>query len=452
MLLDFNFSNYRSFKDEQSFSMERDDKLDFKKNSILFDGPSGPDKITRVAGFYGANAAGKSNFLKALLYAKALIVLDEIWQDNYISMENEPSKFEMSFVADNNLKYNYHFEILGNTCVAESLYVYKTSKPTKIFEYSERDGIFDISNTFESDEKTAIKFNFEKSRNRLIIQQFRDSKNAEAKAAYDFFAHDLTLSALDSANKDELQSRLTNAISNDDEIHNFINDALSAADLGIKSVDLVESSSGANQEQIKLFSKFIVDFQKAGNSEMTDEEIQKLEEMPELPNKIMRTIFEHEIDGVKTKFNIDSESKGTMAACSILLDLLPVLKKGKVYIVDELDKSLHPTIVAQIIDIFNSAETNPNNAQLIFSTHDVSLLDSTIYGEDILDRDEVWFVEKSNEGCSQIFALTDIKYTTRKDDNIYKKYVGGVYGATPRVSLPYIVGLYWEKQKNESAK
>ena len=103
----------------------------------------------------------------------------------------------------------------------------------------------------------------------------------------------------------------------------------------------------------------------------------------------------------------------------ILLRLIPVLRDGKTYVIDEIDESLHPTLVAQIVEIFNSEESNPNNAQLIFSTHDVSLLDGTIYGRDILDRDQIWFVEKDLKGCSYLYSLYDIKYLARKDDKSF---------------------------------
>lgn len=452
MLLTFTFSNYKSFKEEQFFSMERPANIDFQKDSITARLYGKDTKLSRVAAFYGANAAGKSNFLDAIGCARDLIIGEKIVLDCYVSMEDEPTSFSFSFIAKNNFRYNYALAIRKGVVVDEKLSIYKTSRPTMIFFYSQESSVFKIGSMFKDNEKTAIRFNFEKNPNQPIISQLRKSDSEDAKMAFSFFENDIFSSVSNKLKIDVNASKLTHMLDKDEEIHNFLNEALFAADLGIKSVSLVESESGANREQQRILSRAFIDFTKAGNPKMSKEEIEKLENSSPLFGNMKKVIFEHEINGAKTNFDIKKESDGTIAACGILLDLLPILSTGSVYIIDELDKSLHPSIVSQIIEIFNYTSTNPNNAQLIFSTHDVSLLDPTIYGEDILDRDEVWFVEKNNDGSSQIYPLTDIKYSTRKEDNIYKKYVGGKYGATPRVALSYIVELYWQKAKDANKK
>ena len=444
MLLNFTFSNYRSFKSEQYFSMERSNSIDFRKDSILITTPGGQENISRVAAFYGANAAGKSNFLSALQHLRDLVISDDVKSDNYISIKEQPSNFGLSFVAKNNFKYTYSLKIQNNIVIDEKLYIYKSNRHTKIFNYSKEEDCLSLGSMFKDDEKTAIKFNFEKHQNQPIIRQLKISNSAEARFAFGFFYEEIFPSISNRVGNSANPTKLAHIIEQDEEIHNFLNDTLFAADLGIKSVNLVEADSGANKKQQEILSRAMIDFAKASNPKMSEEEIRALEKSSAFMNKLKKAMFEHEIDGISASFDVSKESDGTMAACGILLDLLPILKNGYVYIIDELDRSLHPSVVSQIIDIFNSSSTNPNNAQLIFSTHDVSLLDATIYGEDVLDRDEVWFVEKDNNGCSQIYPLTDIKYSTKKSDNIYKKYVGGKYGATPRVSLSYIVELYWK--------
>ena len=451
MLLSFTFSNYKSFKEEQFFSMERTANINYQKESIIAKLPKKNIGLSRVAAFYGANAAGKSNFLNAIECATDLITGDKVAIDCHISANDKPTSFNFLFIAKNNYKYNYLLVIKKGIVVEEKLNIYKTNKPTKIFAYSKELSIFETSSIFKEDEKTAIKFNFEKNQNHPIISQFQKSDNEEARTAFNFFQDDI-FSSISNKVDNINTSRLMHALDKNEKIHQFLNETLFSADLGIRAVNLVEAESGANKEQQRILSKAIVDFAKAGNPKISKETIEELEKSSSFLDRMKKVIFEHEIGGTRTNFDINKESDGTIAACGILLDLLPVLFGGCVYIIDELDRSLHPSIVSQIIDIFNHKSTNPNNAQLIFSTHDVSLLDPTIYGEDILDRDEVWFVEKDNDGSSQIYPLTDIKYSTRKEDNIYKKYVGGKYGATPRVSLSYIVELYWQKAKNAGKK
>lgn len=451
MLISFIFSNYKSFKEEQFFSMERATNINYQKDSIIAKLPKKNIELSRVAAFYGANAAGKSNFLDAIECATDLITGDKVTIDCHVSANDKPTSFNFLFIAKNNYKYNYLLVIKKGIVVEEKLNIYKTNKPTKIFAYSKELSIFEISSIFKDDEKTAIKFNFEKNPNHPIISQFQKSDNEEARMAFNFFQDDI-FSSISNKVDNINTSRLMHALDKNEKIHQFLNETLFSADLGIRAVNLVEAESGANKEQQRILSKAIVDFAKAGNPKISKETIEELEKSSSFLDRMKKVIFEHEIGGTRANFDINKESDGTIAACGILLDLLPVLFGGCVYIIDELDRSLHPSIVSQIIDIFNHKSTNPNNAQLIFSTHDVSLLDPTIYGEDILDRDEVWFVEKDNDGNSQIYPLTDIKYSTRKEDNIYKKYVGGKYGATPRVSLSYIVELYWQKAKNAGKK
>ena len=365
MLLNFTFSNYKSFKEEQFFFMERPESIDYKKDSIVVDAPKGVKEISRVAAFYGANAAGKSNFLDALLYIKWLVVgHKDIKNDCYISLKDAPSTFSISFIAKNNLKYDYYISIQKNIVIEEKLSIYKTNQPTIVIYYSKEDSIFTVGSMFAEDEKTAIRFNFEKNQNQPIIRQLERSNSEEAKIAFDFFKNGIFINESSQFDVDMNPTKLAYTIETDEKIHNFLNETLSAADLGIKAVNLVEAESGANEEQQKILSKAFVDFAKAGNPKMSKEELKELGKTSSFANKIKKAVFEHEISGVKTNFEINRESDGTIAACGILLDLLPVLQAGSVYIVDELDRSLHPSIVAQIIDVFNHSGTNPNDAQL----------------------------------------------------------------------------------------
>ena len=126
------------------------------------------------------------------------------------------------------------------------------------------------------------------------------------------------------------------------------------------------------------------------------------------------------------------ESAGTHAWLGLTMDVVEALDQGLVLAVDEIDSSLHPRLTAHLITLFHSADVNPHGAQLIFVTHDASLLGS-VAGKDILRRDEVWFVEKDRDtGASTLFPLTD--FHPRKEDNTERRYLGGSYGAVPFVA------------------
>jgi hypothetical protein len=140
----------------------------------------------------------------------------------------------------------------------------------------------------------------------------------------------------------------------------------------------------------------------------------------------MRLLFEHGTSG--SLLGLQDESDGTRAWLELLLTVLAVLRAGDVLVVDEIDASLHPLLTTRLVGLFRDPETNPRGAQLIFSTHDASLL-GTMLGEEVLARDQVWFVEKDAEGASSLYPLTDFK--PRTGENTERRYLGGSYGAVP---------------------
>jgi AAA15 family ATPase/GTPase len=125
---------------------------------------------------------------------------------------------------------------------------------------------------------------------------------------------------------------------------------------------------------------------------------------------------------------LEEESNGTQKLFQLALPVLLALREGSVLVVDELESSLHPSLAQEIVILFNNPSKNPNNAQLIFSTHDTNLL-GTILGEPVLRRDQVWLTEKDPEGGTVLYPLTD--YKPRKSENLERGYLQGRYGAIP---------------------
>lgn len=123
------------------------------------------------------------------------------------------------------------------------------------------------------------------------------------------------------------------------------------------------------------------------------------------------------------------QSSGTLAYIDVLTDVLAVLDTGGVLIVDEIDTSLHPRLLVRLIELFRHPDTNPHHAQLVFATHDATLL-GTSFGHEILRRDEIWFTDKE-QGATTLYPLTD--FHPRKEDNRERRYLGGSYGAVPAV-------------------
>ncbi len=142
-----------------------------------------------------------------------------------------------------------------------------------------------------------------------------------------------------------------------------------------------------------------------------------------------RILFRHgHAEGL---FGFSDESAGTRSWVGLLPDALDALEVGGTMVIDEIDASLHPLLTARLIGLFRESDTNPRGAQLIFTTHDASLL-GTALGEEVLARDQIWFVEKDRNGASRLYPLSDFK--PREGENRERRYLGGSYGAVPVVS------------------
>ncbi len=155
----------------------------------------------------------------------------------------------------------------------------------------------------------------------------------------------------------------------------------------------------------------------------------------DFPLKVMTLYSSHTVyrqdgtpAGVRNFVFGDAESDGSQKLFSMSGHILDTLEKGNVFIVDELDARLHPAITIKLIEIFNSSETNPNNAQLIFTTHDINVLDKKFFR-----RDQIWFTEKDRFGASSLFSLAD--YKIRNDSSYSANYMKGKYGAIPYLNL-----------------
>jgi AAA15 family ATPase/GTPase len=130
----------------------------------------------------------------------------------------------------------------------------------------------------------------------------------------------------------------------------------------------------------------------------------------------------------RERFDFNDESSGTRNWIGLLPQVLSALDEGLVLLVDEIDASLHPLLTAKLVGLFQDPELNSNGAQLVFTTHDTSLL-GTMLGEQVLDRDQIWFVDRDAEGASSLYPLSDFK--PRKDQNTERRYLAGSYGAVP---------------------
>ena len=413
MLLQFYFSNYRSFEGEGILDMRASGSNELSshvRNNLN-------ERVLPVTAIYGANASGKSSVFEAFQFM-ALCVLESLSfsDDNkknpyklkvdsfkFSESREKPSEFEINYIdkkGKKELYYNYGFKIDNSGILEEYL----------------------TSNT-----KTGVKRNedytyiFKRERNQKLyldssIEKFRENLEISLKEKT------LLVSLGAKLNIDEFIRVRTWFINT--EVINFSNSLYGAFLENILPNNIIES------EEVR---KNLVSFINSFDDSIIDIEVEKISAIDENDKDNYRVFTIHKSDkGTSTaRISMNEESSGTKKMFSLYQTLLDVLEKGGVFFADELDIKLHPLLMRNILLTFTDKEKNPNNAQLIFTTHNTIYMDM-----DLLRRDEIWFVEKNN-GVSNLYSLDDITNEkgekVRKDSNYEKHYLLGNYGAIPNL-------------------
>ena len=413
MLLQFYFSNYRSFEGEGILDMRASGSNELSshvRNNLN-------EKVLPVTAIYGANASGKSSVFEAFQFM-ALCVLESLsFSDDdkknpyklkvdsfkFSESREKPSEFEINYIdkkGKKELYYNYGFKIDNSGILEEYL----------------------ASNT-----KTGVKRNedytyiFKRERNQKLyldssIEKFRENLEISLKEKT------LLVSLGAKLNIDEFIRVRTWFINT--EVINFSNSLYGALLENILPNNIIES------EEVR---KNLVSFINSFDDSIINIEVEKISAIDENDKDNYRVFTIHKSDkGTSTaRISMNEESSGTKKMFSLYQTLLDVLEKGGVFFADELDIKLHPLLMRNILLTFTDKEKNPNNAQLIFTTHNTIYMDMNL-----LRRDEIWFVEKDN-GVSNLYSLDDITNEkgekVRKDSNYEKHYLLGNYGAIPNL-------------------
>jgi len=315
----------------------------------------------------------------------------------------EPSEFEFIFIA-NDVKYRYFFSADANKIYDEILDAYYTQKPTNIFTRTNTND-YEFNNDKSKLESIAAK----NTENKLFLTTATTWNYDKTKDAFLWFSE--KIDTYDSFDKISDQD-LIEYSKNDGELKEFALKLLKEADIFIKDIHV--------DYEVKEMDNAMMD--------MLIPPLARTNGTFKMSN--VRIELEHEIiDKDKNKhiysLNFNDESSGTRT----LFALAPFLKRAfestKTIVVDELEKSMHPSLVEFIVKLFNDKSINKANSQLIFITHATNLL--TI---ELLRRDQIWFTEKNPDtGVSELYPLDS--FSVRKDENIQKGYINGRYGAVP---------------------
>jgi energy-coupling factor transporter ATP-binding protein EcfA2 len=418
MLLSFRVSNYCSIRDEQEFSFVRDSRA----RPAEVDGWD--EGVGTVAGIFGANASGKSNFVRALRFMRTAVVSSyESWANRdsipvipfalESSFKLEPSLFEV-VLQFGKVRYQYGFRLTKERVASEWLYVYPTHR-RQVW--------------FERDADSEDEWYFGKSftgRNRVIADLTRPTtlflsaavaNNHKMASQVEHFirAH------LHAAFPDNVirRTEYTQNLSSNEERWKSVVDLLRFADLGISTARVRHDIWNAEQRQ--AFAKVF----RVVNEDVPEEEITSLIERASDTAEFGHSVG---VDREPTYLALDAESLGTQTLFALAGPVIRAISNGDTLVVDEIDASLHPNLTCEIIRIFKDPEENPKQAQLIFTSHDTTLMGGLL-NEAGLARDEVWFTEKKIDGATTLYPLTD--FSPRKTENLERGYLQGRYGAVP---------------------
>lgn len=434
-ILNFRVKNHKSVRDEVALEL-----LDPSINRLTpAEGKTWNQYVNNVASIFGANASGKSNFLDALLYfITAIRDSSTVWQ-SYSNFPCAPFKldkhyqdsesaYELDFVL-NDKRYRYSFGASPQGITFESLEYIPTKRWKRIFS-REKLGEGKYITIFSKGIQKLEVNNRELILSRALVLKRKDILQEISES----IIHGIDFILLNRDQKSRIDSIIEdlaeNAISFEE-----LELLLQVADIGIQTVGLLQQENefdGQNfppdipiSVQAKIM-KFL------SNLDSTDDDDSSGSLKPKITRIIQRRLefFHYSYDENTPPLYIEEESDGTLAWLAVSFAALKAIRKGGVVCGDELDSSLHPYLVHLLVRLFTDTSINIHGAQIIFTTHDATLLAAQ---EDLgLSSKNIWFTEKTRQGVTELFSLDD--FQTDLNSDIEKLYLMGTYGAVPFIA------------------
>lgn len=425
MLIEFTVGNFRSFAEPQTLSFEATAVSEFKENLFKTE----REKLLKSIVFYGANSSGKSNFLNAMNEMKDFIFSnikkassENIDYDPFLLREDlktEPSFFELVFRIGGK-KYRYGFEIDNKVVKKEWLFSTSKRKEDPLFVRIE-DGI-QIFKDFEE----GLNLESKTKNNSLflsVVDQFNGTLSKE------ILKWIMSFNIIDGTRHNNYRG-VTFSMLENDEMREKLNKFYTDLDLGFKNINIHKEVFNENT----LPNDLPEDLMKKILSDLDGETVYSLTSSHVVYDSNDQPTGQEEIFNVRHR-----ESAGTNKVIDLSGPIFDTLKGGGVLAVDELDAKLHPFLTLSLIRLFQDEATNPNNAQLIFTTHS-----TTILSRGRLRRDQIYFTDKKENGASEIYSLVEYNLKgkrVRKDNSFEKDYLDRKYGAVP--SIGKINQLEW---------
>ncbi|MGG3955216.1 ATP-binding protein [Bhargavaea massiliensis] len=410
MLIKFSCENFKSIREKVTLSMLATKDGEHKECIIKVDEKI---QLLPLVAIYGANGSGKSNVLQAIGFVKFLITeVDSFHEGDSIPTfphklnENYPSTFELQFIS-NGIRYAYGFSITREKILEEYLYFFPNGRQTRIFERIEEQYTFGNKFQKELDEIKASKT----KPNRLFLATAGVWSNTEeVKHPFLFLRNDLVINQF---------------VSNENWLH--------------YTIEQISTNETNKNILLHMLNYFHIPVENI-ITKVEKKQLSYKDLPPQMPEEIKMLLLKGSHVNYEVKLvypdmtiHLSEESRGIQRLFEIMGPVLDILSHGKCLIFDELETSLHPLLVLQIIQLFQTPNLNPKHAQLIFTTHDTNLLDLSI-----LRRDQIWITEKNSTLAStDLYSISDVKHV-RKDENIEKGYMKGKYGGIPLIQTNFL--------------
>ncbi len=404
MLVEFRLQNYRSFCEEQVFSLAASKDTQYLDTHSIDTGIKSIPRVLRTAAIYGANASGKSNLVQALQDMQGFVIQSASRPPEApiglpsFKFAPGPTSFETTFILGG-ARYQYSFTTDHQRVLEETLLVFKTAKPQRWFQRR-----YDSESDAETYEfgpglKGQRSLWQQATRpNALFLSTAVQLNSQQLQAIYQWFDQQLIILN----HRTPPGGGFTQKKLEDPAWRERILRFVSTADVGISNIELVTREK---HEPI-----YLLDPQQPAVS------MQK--------TKVREPIFEHfSASGQSEHFTLDEESEGTRLLLTIAGPILDILDRGCTLIVDELDSPLHTLLAQHLVQHFHRQEAGL--AQMVFTTHNTALLSAV----GLFRRDQIWFAEKDAEHASSLVALSE--FSPRKSEAIERGYLAGRYGGVP---------------------
>ena len=416
MLIEFSVKNYRSFWESQTLSMAAGASKELRETNTFSPALQELPELLRSAVIYGANGGGKSNLVRAMGFMQEIVLLSakESQEGEQIDLKpfmlhpdgpSRASEFEVIFVEDG-VRYQYGFAVTRRQIVHEWLLAFPGNRAQRWFErtFNPEKG---LEEWYFGSKLTGQKKTWQKSTrsNALFLSTAVQLNSEQLKPVFNWFQR---LSVI--GHEDFIRNKFTIDKCEEEKSRGNILKFLRSAGIGVDGIMIKERKF----DQLEILLD-VPDDLKSFFSDMKDKTFKEV-------------LFKHQLlnsDDFAT-FPLSEESDGTQKLFRYAAPWLDLLQNGRIMVIDELDNSLHPHLVRYLLRLIHNTSSNTGNGQLVFSTHDTSILDRMI-----LRRDQVWFVEKDEMQATQLYPLSD--FHPRKNEALEKGYLQGRYGA-----LPYI--------------